>query len=201
METQIILPDERYQRKLFIVAGLAHGIPAAVILILTLSIMAAKGIGLASRTAIIFYSVFGVSSLALWIILVATIPSYFRSISYELTDNEVIVRKGIFTKAVKTIPFHKITNLVETRDLIDRFVVGLGNIKIQTAGRSGETGYEACLAGLADWHGVHEQIVSRLRPGLGLGQGSSGETGETIVGLLREILEEVRSLRGMLERR
>ncbi len=202
MQTEIILPDERYQRKLFIVAALAYGIPALAILIPFVATMVARGISLTSATAKTFYLVFGITTLAFWVIVVALIPSYFRSISYELTRDGVIVRKGVFTKVVKTIPYRNITNMVESRDLIDRHLVNLGSIKIQTAGKSGETGYEACLNGLAEWERVHAKVAMMLK------SVSSSLEGESVkvrdgseTEKLDAILGELRSIRQLLERK
>ena len=91
------------------------------------------------------------------------VPPYYRSISYELTEDEVVVRKGIVTKVVKTVPYRTITNTVVARDLFDRGIFNLGSVLIQTAGMSGTSGYEESLVGLTDWDGAHQQVMNRLR--------------------------------------
>jgi hypothetical protein len=93
-----------------------------------------------------------------------------------------------------------VTNIVESRDLLDRYAVGLGCIKIQTAGKSGETGYEASLAGLSDWDRAHQLILTRLRA-FRSGMAATAAEVEDIPGnaeLLRAILVELKAIRASL---
>jgi uncharacterized membrane protein YdbT with pleckstrin-like domain len=203
MQGKIIYPHARLLKKFFIVAGLGYGIPSVVTLIFFFIIMAHNGIGLGERPGVLFFSIFGISSVLLWLLLAALLPAYFRSISYELTDKEIIVRKGIATKVVKTIPYRTITNIVEARDLIDRYWVSLGCIRVQTAGMSGTTGYEASLDGLEDWSGVNREIQDRLRAFRGAMSPTAAEVESPTGGeaMLRDMLEELRAIRGAVEKK
>ena len=200
MERTELKPSPRYRSKMFMAGGIAYGIIGIGILVLVLAIMAANDVSPTDTPATIFLGIFVLCSIVTWILLVALIPPYFRSISYELTDSEIVVRKGIVTKVVKTIPYRTVTNIVEARDLLDRYAVDLGNIKIQTAGKSGETGYEACLAGLSDWESVHKTVLARLRGFRGAMKPTASETdaGPGSEGLLSEILGELRAIRTSL---
>lgn len=196
-------PDRRYRDKLFLIAGLGYAIPAIGILIAALAIMAANGVGLSDRPGAIFLIVFALSSAVLWAFFIALIPPYFRSISYELTDTEIVVRKGIVTKVVKTVPYRTVTNIVKARDLLDRYAVNLGSINIQTAGKSGETGYEASLEGLGDWEEAHRMVLERLRGFRGAMKPTAAEvedSGES-ENLLRHMLEELKAIRAAVERK
>ena len=197
MDTKKLLPAPRYRVKMFMVGALAYVIPAIGILIFTLAVMSAKGVDLSGRPATTFFAVFALCSVVAWILLATLIPPYFRAISYELTDSEIVVRKGIVTKVVKTIPYRTVTNIVESRDLLDRYAVNLGSIRIQTAGKSGETGYEASLAGLSDWEEAHQTILARLRGFQGGMKATAAEMEEDSAGsgLLREILAELKAIR------
>ena len=189
-------------KKYFTVALLTYGIPAIGVLIFFFAIMAHHGIGLGERQGVVFFTIFGVSSVVLWILFAALIPPYFRSISYELTDKEIIVRKGIWTKVVKTLPYRTITNIVEARDLIDRYWFDLGSVRIQTAGMSGQAGYEASLDGLDDWGSVNTAIQERLRAFRGAMSPTAAEV-ETPAGgeeVLAEMLSELRAIRKALEK-
>lgn len=201
MQGKTIHPHSRLMRKFFIIAALAYGISAIGILILFLVIMASHGIGLGERPGLVFFGIFGLCSLVTWILFALLIPPYFRSISYELTDKEIIVRKGIATKVVKTVPYRTITNIVEARDLIDRYWVDLGSIRIQTAGMSGSSGYEASLDGLDDWEKVNAEIQDRLRSFRGAMSPTAAEDeapagGETI---LADILAELKAIRKSID--
>jgi uncharacterized membrane protein YdbT with pleckstrin-like domain len=137
---------------------------------------------------------------ALWIIpTFLLLPAYCRSIRYEIGDNELVVYKGILTKSVKTIPYRTITDLVIKRDILDRWLFGLGSLDVQTAGKSGQTGAEASLVGLANWDELHNDVLQRLRV-----YRISGGTGAEIepttthgadTELLQQILIEIRGLR------
>jgi putative membrane protein len=190
-------------KKFFIVALLVYGLPAICVLAFFFIIMAHHGIGLAERQGVVFFSIFGISSVALWILLAALIPPYFRSISYELTDKKIIVRKGIWTKVVKTLPYRTITNIVEARDIIDRYWVNLGSVRIQTAGMSGQAGYEASLDGLDDWNSVNRAIQDRLRSFRGAMSPTAADV-EPPVGVevvLTEMLTELKAIRSAIEKK
>lgn len=201
MESNLIYPSERLMKKFFIIALLAYGIPAIAVLIFFFALMAHHGIGLGERPGVIFFGIFGISSATVWILLAVLIPPYFRSISYELTDKEIIVRKGILTKVVKTVPYRTVTNIVEARDLIDRYWVGLGSVRIQTAGMSGQAGFEASLDGLVDWSGVNREIQERLRAFRGAMTATAADADVPDAGgaVLTDMLKELRAIRNALE--
>ncbi len=203
MQGSIVYPSSKLMNKFFIIAALVYGIPALCILVFFFALMAHHGIGLAEPQGVVFFSVFGISSVVLWVLLAALIPPYFRSISYELTDKEIIVRKGIATRVVKTVPYRTITNIVEARDLIDRFCLNLGSIRIQTAGMSGTAGYEASLDGLEDWSRVNREVQDKLRAFRGAMSPTAAEVeGEAAGGpVLADVLEELRAIRTALEKR
>jgi len=98
----------------------------------------------------------------LWLIpTLVLIPVYCRTISYELAEDEVIVRKGLMTRTVKRVPYRMVTNLEIRRGLLDRWL-GLGSVALHTAGYSQQTGAEGNLVGLATYDEVHERIVSAM---------------------------------------
>jgi len=99
----------------------------------------------------------------LWLLpTLVLIPVYCRTISYELAEDEVIVRKGLVTRTVKRVPYRMVTNLEVRRGLLDRWL-GLGSVALHTAGYSQQTGAEGNLVGLATYDEVHERIVDALR--------------------------------------
>ncbi|MHA2249151.1 MAG: PH domain-containing protein [Candidatus Kariarchaeaceae archaeon] len=61
---------------------------------------------------------------------------YIDSITYQISDSEVFVNKGVITKTNKIVPFRTITNIELHRGPFDRFF-GLTTIDVQTAGASG----------------------------------------------------------------
>ncbi len=127
---------------------------------------------------------------------------YYRSLAYEVQDDEVIVRAGIWTKSVKHVPYRTVTNLTVKRDILDRWL-GIGTLNIQTAGMSGTTGAEESLVGLTDVQEVYEIVVTELRRF----RGSMAPTAAEVEGApavvstaaLSAILTEVRAIRQALE--
>ena len=137
---------------------------------------------------------------AFWIaIALVLIPPYYRSISYELGDEEIVVRKGIITHTVQTVPYRTVTNLEVKRGPLDR-MLGLGGVAVHTAGYSQQSTAEASLVGLDDHDQVAERIYAALRRYRaqvpeGAGAGAEGVAGESdIQGSLDDILATLRSI-------
>jgi len=124
---------------------------------------------------------------------------YYRSLSYEVQDDEVIVRAGIWTKSVKHVPYRTVTNLTVKRDILDRWLFGLGTLNIQTAGRSGQTGAEERLVGLPNVQEVYELVAAELRRFRGGMAPTAAEVEAEPARVLNEILDEVRAIRQVLE--
>ena len=134
------------------------------------------------------------------------VPLYVRSITYELGEDEIVVRKGLITRSVQTVPYRTIMNVAVKRGPLDRRY-GLGSIAVHTAGYSQEGGPEAKLSGLADCDTVYAEIMAaarRHRSGLG----EEAAATETVPGLqaptgtealLTAILAELRGIRQRIE--
>ena len=86
---------------------------------------------------------------------------WIGNLSFVIKDSSIAIYKGIFTKIEQNIPNSKVTDFVLYRDLFDRFL-GIGSIKIQTAGASGESGFEGVLDGILDYNKVHKNLVEIL---------------------------------------
>ena len=100
-----------------------------------------------------------------WFILCFVIL-FFRKVwignlSFVIKDSSIAIYKGIFTKIEQNIPNSKVTDFVLYRDLFDRFL-GIGSIKVQTAGASGESGFEGVLDGILDYDEVHKNLRDKL---------------------------------------
>lgn len=136
---------------------------------------------------------------ALWMVPAFLLyPLYFKSIHYEIGEDELIAHQGIITQSVKTVPYRTITDLEVKRGLLDRWLFNLGSLEVQTAGQSAQTGAEVRLVGLAEWSELRAEIVGRLRAyrastGTGAEVEPSAAGGDTE--LLRQILAEIKGLR------
>jgi len=128
---------------------------------------------------------------------------YYRSLSYEIQDDEVIVRAGIWTQSVKHVPYRTVTNLTIKRGILDRWLFGIGTLNIQTAGMSGTTGAEESLVGLTNVREVYEIVATELRRFRGgmapTAAEVEGEAAVVSTDTLSAILTEVRAIRQALE--
>jgi len=135
----------------------------------------------------------------------ALTPAYYRSIEYELTAEEIVVRVGIVTKTVKTVPYRTVTNIEVKRGFLDR-LLGIGGIAVHTAGYSAQGGPEIRLSGLEDCDGAHSEILAALRryragTGAAIGTEEVPVSEQQVPHLLAQILEELRALRRSLGNR
>ena len=136
---------------------------------------------------------------SLWFIpgMLLTGP-YYRSLRYEIHDDEMIVYAGVWTKSVKHVPFRTVTNLTIKRGLLQRWF-DLGTLDIQTAGMSGSTGEaEQSLVGLENAQEIYDIVVAELRRFRGATSPTTTDT-EVPQDKLSAILEEVRAIRQTLQ--
>lgn len=205
MNTKIFTPNSNYRTKLHLLYTLlALGVLVASGL-LALILSTDGDIGRAG--AILFYSIVVGCVLVLWVIAMLLVRYYYRSLSYEIQDDEVIVHVGIWTKSVKHVPYRTVTNLTIQRDIFDRWFFNIGTLTIQTAGMSGMQGAEEALVGLPNVQEVYEIVVAELRRFRGamaptttdVEQSPERLTEQTVTTQLHAILEEVRAIRESID--
>lgn len=133
-----------------------------------------------------------------WVVgMILSVP-YFRSLRYEILEDEVIVNVGIVTHSVKHVPFRTVTNITVKRDIFDRWFFNLGTLNIQTAGMSGQKGAEESLVGLDNVQEVYELVVTELRRFRGAMSPTTIQEGLPSDSA-SALLDEVRSIRKLLE--
>jgi membrane protein YdbS with pleckstrin-like domain len=153
------------------------------------------------RTALVVFAIVTALNCLWWAPTMIWCGPYYRSLGYEVGDEQVIVRQGVLTRAVKHVPYRTVTNITVKRGLLDRWL-GIGTLEIQTAGISGTQQAEQSLAGLTDAGQVYDMVVARLRRfrgGMAPTQAETeaqGGTDET----LSALLAEVRAIRAALEK-
>lgn len=159
MTPAVFRPSPRLQTKLFVVTALA-GILAVVGLALFVWLVARdEGAPDPAGLALVVAVLVNVA----WMIPVsAMIPLYCRSLVYEACEDEVIVHVGVINRSVKHVPYRAVTNLEVTRGPFDR-LFGLGTLKVQTAGMSGQRGAEESLIGLPNVDEVYDRVAGALR--------------------------------------
>jgi len=202
MKKQILIPSPKYltrMRLLIILVALLFLLSGALLaLLIGLDEEAGGDVAL-----IVFLVTAGLDLLWTLPALVLSGP-YYRSLSYEIQDDEVIVRVGIWTHSVKHVPYRTVTNITVKRDILDRWL-GIGTLNIQTAGMSGTTGAEESLVGLVDVQSAYDTVVTQLRRFRGAMSPTSA--GEEIAPpasqdeTMRAILEQVAAIRELMETR
>jgi uncharacterized membrane protein YdbT with pleckstrin-like domain len=193
MAQREFLPNPRYQIKLLVVFTLS----AALILL---------GIGLFSwligidepQAGMTVFTIVGSVLGVVWVIALLLSFPYFRSMRFEIQEDEVIVHVGIFTHSVKHVPYRTVTNITVKRDIFDRWFFNLGTLNIQTAGMSGQKGAEESLVGLENVQEVYELVVTELRRFRGAMTPTAAQE-ELPTNGSAALLEEVRAIRQLIE--
>ncbi len=186
-------PDVKYRHKVYLITLFS----GAVSLFLSVGfggLVGAEAGGAAGASAGIAAAV--LLNLA-WIApALLLIHPYYRSLYYEIHEDEVIVRAGVITKSVKHVPFRTVTNLKVNQGPFDR-LFGIGSLDIQTAGMSGQSGAEEKLAGLPNHQEVYDLVATTLRRFRGAIAPTQAEYEPAPAGneVLTAILQEVRSIR------
>jgi membrane protein YdbS with pleckstrin-like domain len=202
MQTRRFRPSPQYSTKLRL------GITLVALLILASGALIGWLVSLDKTTGedvvLLIVVVTAIIDLVWWAPALILTGAYYRSLSYEVQDDEVIVRAGILTKSVKHVPYRTVTNITVKRDILDRWLFGLGTLNIQTAGMSGTTGAEESLTGLPNVQEVYEIVVRELRRFRGSMAPTAADVEDEIVpgsaAALNMILVEVRAIRQMLEK-
>ena len=202
MKARTIKPDPKYlfrMRLIFTVVALAI-VAGGVILGVILGVTGELRPG-----GVLVFVLVNVALTGLWWLVTMILSGpYYRSLRYEVQDDEVVVNVGIWTKSVKHVPYRTVTNMQVKRDVVDR-LLGIGTLNVQTAGMSGQTGAEERLVGLLDVQEVYERVAEelrRFRGGMAPTQADvEAEPGVVLPEGLGAILDEVRAIRKSLEER
>ncbi len=202
MNAQTVTPDRKYLFRMRLIATIVALAILAGGILLGLVLTVTGEIKLSGAMVLFFVTV--VLNGFWWLLALILIGPYYRSLRYEVQDDEVVVNAGIWTKSVKHVPYRTVTNLQVKRDVVDRWL-GIGTLNIQTAGMSGQTGAEERLVGLSNVQEVYEAVAEelrRFRGGMAPTQADvEAEPAVTLPDGLGEILAEVRAIRKSLEER
>jgi len=204
MSVKTFTPNPKYMTKQRIAFGL---IALAILffgLLLAIPISFDSDNGVV--TGMIFAGVFGGIAVLFWALAALLVIPYYNSLRYEIHEDEVIVHVGVVTKSVKHVPYRTVTNIVVNRGILDRFF-GLGTLKIQTAGMSGQTGAEESLVGLSNVQEVYDLVAAelrRFRAGMTPTGADVDPSQQTAVaapaGELTAILAEIKAIRAAIEK-
>ncbi|MEM4521039.1 MAG: PH domain-containing protein [Candidatus Bathyarchaeia archaeon] len=129
------------------------------------------------------------------------IKRYYDSIYFLLSKDEVVVERGVWWRMRHTVPYSRIMSVDVIQGPILR-LFSLGSVHIHTAGYTGPAGgsagpgtrgAEAVIWGAQNFNEVREAVLSMVRGRPLFATAAAPDTS-------REILEELRSIRKILEK-
>jgi len=135
--------------------------------------------------------------LILIVIFVAWVRLYYQSMWYELRDDEMSWKRGVWFRRTGIVPYNRITNLDVIQGPVMRRV-GISTLSIQTAGYSGQAVPEIRIEGIEHADDLRELIRSLVRQS-GMHNDGTGGTFPTGVPTDQKIIEELVKIRTMLE--
>jgi len=121
---------------------------------------------------------------------------FLRSFTYSLGEKELAVEKGLLSKTRLSIPYEKVKEIRVLRsgwNFIDQ-IFGLATLHIETSDRKAY----AVIPGVADPDGLIRSILARSQ---GTKEAPKETREEETRRLLLELREELKGIRGMLEKR
>ena len=171
---------------LFIVFYLMFSIP------LTLLLLSVEGT---------LFFIIAVHALLVFVIIFTSywIEKYYNSITYEITDHEIIASQGVWWKTKSIVPFDKITNIDIVQGPISRYF-NVATLRVQTAGYSTAQTVkkaEAELAYLENYEKIREDIMERVRS---RAKKEAAPSASSIESLVREVKEIRRLLEEYLKK-
>jgi membrane protein YdbS with pleckstrin-like domain len=194
MAEREFVPNSKYQIKMMLMITLL-----AFLILLGMGILAALISLDGSGPGLVIMGVTIVGDALFWLVgMILSVP-YFRSLRYEVLEDEVIVHVGILTHSVKHVPYRTVTNITVKRDIFDRWFFNMGSLNIQTAGMSGQSGAEEKLVGLENVQEIYEMVVAELRRFRGAMPPTTGQE-EPLPDGTSELLAELQAIRQLLEK-
>ncbi|MDI6643362.1 MAG: PH domain-containing protein [Candidatus Hodarchaeaceae archaeon] len=109
--------------------------------------------------------------LAILCFLACWIPKYYRSISYVLKEDEVMVERGVWWKMKHVVPYARVMSVDVIQGPISRHF-GVGSVHVYTAGYTGmrggtagpgSRGAEACIWGVPNFMEIRDVIIGLVR--------------------------------------
>ena len=127
------------------------------------------------------------------------IPKYYDTLKYKLTQNEMVWRRGVWFRKTGIVPYNRITNIDIEQGPVSR-ALGIGSLKIQTAGYSGAAGGTGHPAEIRIEGVIHFEELRATIMGFVRGQKPVGVTG-VYERSQDPVLEELVKIRKLLEKR
>ena len=193
-----IKPDKKYQTAQLLILSVLSSLIIIGAVVLNIIIYLEAGSD-SDGIMVIWLLCLGLISI-MWIVSFPLIHLWIKNLSYFIHDDRITIQSGILTKKEKNIPYRSITDFVLVRGPFDR-ILGIGTIKVQTAGQSAE-GYEGNLSGLLDYKPLHADLREKLKflHPISESATTSEPIKQTNDSVLIQILEELKEIRKNTEK-
>jgi membrane protein YdbS with pleckstrin-like domain len=143
-------------------------------------------------TSIIFMGV-----LILVVIFGVWIRLYYLSMWYELRDDEMSWKRGVWFRRTGIVPYNRITNLDVIQGPVMR-MLGISTLSIQTAGYSGQAVPEIRIEAIEHAEELRELIRTLVRQS-GILDNGTGGTSSSTVSTDQKMIDELVKIRILLE--
>jgi hypothetical protein len=137
--------------------------------------------------------------LLLVVLFFAWVSLYYDSMWYELRDDEMSWKRGVWFRKTGIVPYNRITNLDIRQGPVMR-ALGISTLSIQTAGYSGQALPEIRIEAIVHAEELRELIRTQVRE-TGRGGDGTGTGALMAASTDLQILEELRKIRSLLEQR
>jgi uncharacterized protein len=135
------------------------------------------------------------------LVFFAWVGLYYKSMWYELREDEMSWKRGVWFRTTGIVPYNRITNIDVRQGPVMR-LLGISTLAVQTAGYSGQAVPEIRIEGMEHAEELRELIRSLVRqPGTG-GDGTGGNPvpiPAVPVTTDQKILDELVRIRQLLE--
>jgi membrane protein YdbS with pleckstrin-like domain len=199
MQSQHFPLNSRFKPSTSMMTWYRAGIALFIVVILLFAYVPAVLFG--EMPAIFSVLILG-STVAVFFLLWIWVGMYYDSMSYELRDDEINWKRGVWFRTTGIVPYNRITNLDVRQGPFMR-LLKISNLAIQTAGYSGQAVPEIQIEAIEYAEELRELIRSQVRGSFSRDDGTGsvkpvpGATGTTTD---QQILEEIKQIRSLLER-
>jgi uncharacterized protein len=152
--------------------------------------------------ATVSFAILGFTAV-IYILLWIWVGMYYDSMSYELREDEINWKRGVWFQTTGIVPYNRIVNLDLRQGPLMRFL-GISTLAIQTAGYSGQAVPEIKIEGIEHAEELRELIRSHVRGSLSHddGTGSAKPLSSPSGGSIhQQMLAELQQIRSLLEQK
>jgi membrane protein YdbS with pleckstrin-like domain len=141
-------------------------------------------------------------TLLLFVLLWYWVGLYYESMWYELREDEISWKRGVWFRTTGIVPYNRITNLDVRQGPFMRYL-GISTLAIQTAGYSGQAVPEIRIEAIEHAEELRELLRSMIRSSPAHDDGTGNRIVSSSEGtpVDRQILAELKSIRSLLEKR